>query len=214
MTGLMLRLKASTREEAERRRFGIWSLVALVVLLPLWWMWGADLVTTVLRIPMEWTFRLFGLAGETRPGEAGGWMVATGLTEQSGKSMWLALKAEELRRFLLSFPFFFALMAAPPRAARPWTAMLIGSAALTALFMISVPLYVWGTLAPLLNPGLSPDPSGAAQLVDGPLHPLLAQIVLIGRYIGITIAPFFAAMVLWATLNPEGRTALMGDIST
>lgn len=214
MTGLIKRFKASRPEEAARRRFGLWALTALIVLLPLWWIWGADLVAAVLRVPMEMMFRLFGLSGQTRALNDGGWMVATGLTRQTGQPFWLMLKAEELRRFLLSFPFFFALMIAPPRASQSWKAVLIGSAALVALFLVSAPLYVWGTLAPLLNPQLAPEPGAVAMLADGPLSPLFAQVALIGRYIGITIAPFFAAVILWASLNPRGRTALMGEITT
>ncbi len=214
MTGLMDRLKPSTPEEEQRRRFGLWALVALIILLPLWWIWGADLMAAALRLLAGMMFRLFGLPGGVQPQTDGGWLIATGLTRKSGDDLALVLKAEELRRFLLSFPFFLALMIAPPRAERLWKSILIGSAILIVLFLVSVPLYVWGTLAPMLNPALSPDPSAVSELVDGPLNPLVAQVALIGRYIGITIAPFFAAVVLWAVLNPRGRTALMGDIST
>lgn len=213
MTGLLDRLKAGTPEEVERRRFGLWALVALIVLLPLWWIWGADLMVAALRPLTGLMFSLFGLPGDVRPAPDGGWIVATGLAQTSGAPHALMLGAEELRRFLLSFPFFAALMIAPPRAERLWKAALIGAVVLIALFLISVPLYVWGTLAPMLNPALAPDPSATSRLVAAPLNPAVAQVALIGRYIGVTIAPFFAAFVLWAVLNPRGRTALLGEIT-
>lgn len=214
MAGILGPLKASTPEEAQRRRFGLWTLIALLILLPLWWIWGADLLAEILRPLSTLMFRLFGLPGDARALDAGGWMVSTGLTKKTGGDLALILQAEELRRFLLSFPFFFALMIAPPRAEYSWKAILVGSAILIALFQISVPLYVWGTLAPLLNPALSPNPAAVSELIDSPLNPLFAQVALIGRYIGITIAPFFAAVVLWAVLNPRGRTKLMGEIAS
>ena len=42
-------LGAKTPEEAARRRFGLWSLGMFVLLLPPWWLWGADLAAMALR---------------------------------------------------------------------------------------------------------------------------------------------------------------------
>lgn len=214
MTGLIDRLKASSPEETGRRRFGVWALVALIVFLPLWWIWGAEAVAAILRPVAALVSGLFGLPGQISAAAHGDWAVATGLARADGAGDYvLVLTGGELRRFLLSFPFFAALMIAPPRSEKLWLSALIGVACLAALFVGSVVLYVWGSLAPLLNPALAPDPTAASVLVTDPLHPALAQVALIGRYVSFTIAPLFAALVLWACLNPRGRLALLGEIS-
>ena len=41
----------------------------------------------------------------------------------------------------------------------------------------------------------------------------MAQIAIIGRYIGMSVAPLVAAVVLWAALNPVGRSVIMADDS-
>lgn len=215
MTGFLDRLKASTSEESERRRFGLWALIALIVLLPLWWIWGAGVVAAILRPLAAVVAGLFGLPGQISGTGDGGWAVATGLPRADGAGDYmLILTGGELRRFLLSFPFFAALMIAPPRSEKMWRSVLIGVVLLAALFLGSAVIYVWGSLAPMLNPALAPDPTAASPLVVDPLHPALAQVALIGRYISFTIAPLFAALVLWGCLNPRGRLALLGDFSS
>lgn len=213
MTGLLDRIKASTPEESERRRFGLWALVALVVLLPLWWIWGAGAMAAILRPLAAVVAGLFGLPGQISVNAQGGWIIATGLTQVGGGDFALTVSGGELRRFLLSFPFFAALMIAPPRSARLWLSALIGVLALSVLFVVSVAVFTWGSLAPMLNPALAASSAGATLVTSEPLNPLLAQLAVIGRYVTFTIAPLFAALVLWGCLNPQGRQALLGDFS-
>ena len=62
------------------------------------------------------------------------------------------------------------------------------------------------------NPALAPGGVSAIQLAGEPLHPLLAQIAIVGRYIGMSVAPLIVSIILWAVLNPNGREALLGQI--
>ena len=64
MSGWREALRAKTPEEEARRRFGLWALGALIVLLPLWWWVGADLAAAALRPVTAVFLRLFGLSGE------------------------------------------------------------------------------------------------------------------------------------------------------
>ena len=78
---LLSRFAARTPEEAARRRFGVWAGLALVVLLPLWWMWGADVVAGLLRPVVGLVLRLFGLTGRIDVLEGGDWSIGTYLTQ-------------------------------------------------------------------------------------------------------------------------------------
>ena len=74
-------------------------------------------------------------------------------------------------------------------------------------------MVVWGSLAPMLNPDLA----GAAVTIttrpdQPPLHPIAAQIVIVGRYVALSIAPLLTALILWATLNPAGMRTLVAEI--
>src|SRR5690606_1597509 len=79
MTGWLQSLGARTPEEAARRRFGLWSLVMFLLLLPPWWLWGADLATAALRPLASLVFPIFGLSGEIITRADGGWGVGTRL---------------------------------------------------------------------------------------------------------------------------------------
>ncbi|WP_336979142.1 hypothetical protein [Brevundimonas nasdae] len=76
----MPRLTARTPEDTARRRFALWAGLSLIVLLPLWWIWGADLVIAALRPVAGVVFRLFCLTGAIEPMVGGGWAVGTHLT--------------------------------------------------------------------------------------------------------------------------------------
>ncbi len=208
------RMAARTPEEADRRRFGLWVLAALIVLLPPWWLWGADLAAAGLKPLAALTLGLFGLPGGVAEVE-GGWRVATGLplADGSGNTLAYPVSQELLRRLLLGVPLFAAFMIAPPRAPRPWRAAAIGAVVLALLFVLSMTAFVWGELAPLLNPALAPaDAPSAGGLAAPPLSPLAAQVALIGRYLAMSVAPLIVAVVLWAVLNPLGRAALLGSL--
>lgn len=209
------RLAARTPEEADRRRFGSWVLAALILLLPPWWLWGADLAAWALRPLAGLTLRLFGMPGEIGLDAAGGWRVATGLSlaDGSGTMLRYPVSTEVLRRLLLGVPLFAAFMIAPPRSDRPWRAALIGVAVLAVLFVLSLTAFLWGQIAPILNPDLAPEGAAATvRLAAPPLHPVAAQIALIGRYLAMSVAPLIVAVVLWAVLNPRGREALLGGL--
>jgi hypothetical protein len=186
-------LGARTPEEAARRRFGLWSLGMFVLLLPPWWLWGADLAAAGLRPLAGLAFRMFGLS-------SGGVPVNYDLAETS------------IRRLLLGFPLALAFQTAPPRTTRPLKAAVVTILVLTLLFILSLASLIWGDLAAQLNPVLAPPSAGARQALDQPpLHPILAQIAIISRYIGMSVAPLIAAVVLWAALNPAGRSVIMAD---
>lgn len=206
-------LGARTPEEAARRRFGLWSMVAFVLILPPWWLWGADLAATALRPLTGLVFRLFGLTGEISVNADGGWVVGTNLTS-GGAPVNYDLAQTAIRRLLLGFPLALAFLTAPPRTTRPLRAAGVTIIALALLFALSLTSLIWGDLAAQLNPALAAPSAGARQALDQPPLPaILAQIAIIGRYIGMSVAPLIAAVVLWAGLNPAGRSVVMADDS-
>ncbi|WP_436355751.1 exosortase H-associated membrane protein [Brevundimonas sp. CEF1] len=204
-------LGARTPEETARRRFGLWSLGMFILLLPPWWLWGADLAAMGLRPLAGLVFRLFGLTGEVGVSADGGWSVGTRLTS-GGVPTTYEVTQSALRRLLLGFPLALAFLTAPPRTPRPIRAAVIAVAALTLLFILSVTSLIWGDLAAQLNPALAPPSAGVRQALDQPPLPaVVAQIAIIGRYIGMSVAPLVAAVVLWGALNPAGRSVVMAD---
>ena len=44
------------------------------------------------------------------------------------------------------------------------------------------------------------------------LHPSLARVALLTRYVGPSVAPPIPAAILWATLKPESFKTLMAEI--
>jgi len=195
---------------SDHRRFALWAAAVLVVILPPWWLWGADLAAALLRPLVGLLLKATGVHGVIAT--ADGWNVLTGLSLANGKGEFvLGVKQDTLRRFLLGFPLLLAFMAAPPRTDRPWSAVAAGALALTAVFLFSVITYVWGELAPLLNPSLSPaGQAPVVALAAEPLHPAIAQIVLLGRYSGMSVLPLLTAVLVWAATNPSGMRALGG----
>lgn len=204
-------LGARTLEEAARRRFGLWSLGMFLLLLPPWWLWGADLATAALRPLAGLVFQIFGLSGEITTTAGGGWSVGTRLTS-GGAPIAYEVPHTSIRRLLLGFPLAVAFLTAPPRTTRPLRAAIIAVAVLSVLFLLSLTSLIWGDLAAQLNPELAPPSAGAqASLDQPPLHPLAAQVAIVGRYIGMSVAPLIAAVLLWAALNPHGRSVVMAD---
>ncbi|MGV3578767.1 exosortase H-associated membrane protein [Brevundimonas sp.] len=209
---LMARFAARTPEEAARRRFGLWAGLSLIVLLPLWWMWGADIVAAVLRPFAGLMVRLFGLTGEIRILADGDWVVGTPLT-RGGQPVDYTLSEGFIRRVLLSVPLLAAFLIAPPRPPRPWRAVGISALVLAIVFAVSIAAEVWGNLAPMLDPGTATAASASTPLDQPPLNPVFAQIARIGRYIALSIAPLLSALVLWAILNPAGMKTLVAEIT-
>lgn len=204
---------APTPEEADRRRFGVWAGLALILILPVWWFVGADILISGLRPLANGVLDLFGLNGGIRSDANGGWVVLTNLPLADGSGMLdFMVSKEVLRRLLLGVPLFMAFMIAPPRAGRPVRGFLIGAGVLLVLFLLSLTAFCWGEIAPMLNPALAPVGRLPTRLAGEPLHPLLAQIAILGRYVGMSVAPLLASIILWAVLNPRGREALLGRI--
>lgn len=204
--------RSKTPEEAARRRFGLWSVAVLIPLLPIWWIWGADLMTTALR-PVVGLFLVpFGFTGTIEVMPNGTWSVGTHLTENQ-TAVAYPISADMLRRMLLSVPLTIAFMFAPPRLLRPWRALVISAVVLSLVFALSLVAVLWGQLAPILDPKLASATMQIANRFDQvPLHPIAAQIALVGRYVAMSIAPLLTAILLWATLNPAALRAVIGDI--
>lgn len=206
-------LGARTSEEADRRRFGLWGGLALVVILPIWWFGGADIVIAGLRPLAAAVLSVFGLKGGVVAGPDGGWIVSTLLPLADGSgTLDYNVSKEVLRRLMLGVPLFLAFMIAPPRAERLVRAGMIGAGVLIAQFLLSLTAFLWGEIAPMLNPALAAAGGPPVRLAGEPLHPLLAQIAIVGRYIGMSVAPLIVSIILWALLNPRGREALLGRI--
>lgn len=201
--------------QREHRRFGLWAAAVLVIILPIWWLVGADIVLWALRPLADVVFKIFGLSGGVT-GAPEGWSVMTGLPLANGEGdLVYPVMRDTLRRQLLGFPLLFAFLCAPPRTARPVRAAVIGAVVLTAVFLFCVTTFVWGELAPMLNPALAPAGKPPATLLAAPpLHPAIAQTVLLGRYTGMSILPFLAALLTWAATNPNGVRALFAGMQT
>jgi hypothetical protein len=203
---------AKTEEEAARRRFGIWALAILVPLLPIWWLWGADLMAAALRPLVGLILIPFGFTGQIEPLAGGGWSVGTKLT-QGGAVIHYPLGQDMLRRLLLSVPLTIAFLIAPPRVTRSLRAALVSLVVLSGVFALSLVAVLWGQLAPMLDPSLaSATMTITARPDQAPLPGAFAQVALIGRYVALSIAPLLTAILLWATLNPAGLKALVGEI--
>lgn len=210
MSGWREAIRAKTPEEEARRRFGLWALGALIVLLPMWWWIGADLAAAVLRPVAAVLLQVFGLNGEIAARADGGWDIGTNIA-QNGRDYVYGMPHEVVKRLLLGVPLFAAFMIAPPRTDRPVRAALIGLAVIVLLFLLSVAAVVWGEIAPMLNPALATQPGGA-QLVGEPLNPMAAQVAIVGRYLALSVAPLILAVVTWAAVNPAGRQTLLGAL--
>ena len=196
----------------DHRRFALWCIAVLIVSLPPWWLWGADAAASLLAPAARLVMPLFGLPGLSVVD--GNWLVQTDLALANGDgNLVYPVAKETVRRLLLAVPLFLAFMVAPPRPDRSVRAILRGLAILALIFILSFIAYVWGELAPMLNPTLATVRSQTAvQLAAAPLHPAAAQVALLGRYIAMSVLPLLSAILLWALLNPQGRMALAPTI--
>lgn len=211
MLGLLSKDNAGSPEAVARRRFGLWSLIVFILLLPPWWLWGADMLLSVLRPLVAWASPVVGLTGEITVNGDGAWIIGTPLT-QAGQPMTYSVPHTALRRLLLGFPLAIAFLTAPPRTRQPIRAAVVSVIVLTLIFFASVAALIWGDLAAQLNPELATVRHDSMVSLDQPpLHPVLSQIAIVGRYIGMSIAPLIAAILLWAGLNPQGRALVMDD---
>ena len=98
-----------------RGRFASRALLALIPLLVIWWA-GSGPVLDLMRPVADWLARLLGLANSISALPAHGWTIDTGLERASGEEIGpviLQVNADNLRRLLLGFPLFLALVLAP-----------------------------------------------------------------------------------------------------
>lgn len=211
MAALFSKLQSGTPESQARRAFGLWSLIVFILLLPPWWLWGADLLLTALR-PLAGVFlALVGLSGDISTSANGDWLIGTKLT-QAGAAVTYTVPHTALRRLALGFPLALAFLSVPPRTERPLRALVVSVVVLILVFLASLACLIWGDLASQLNPELATVRHATeAGLDQPPLHPILSQIAIVGRYIAMSIAPLIAAILLWAGLNAKGRALLMED---
>ena len=202
---ILARLQAKTSEEAARRRFAIWAGAGLILFLPFWWLWGADIAAQVLRPLASLAMSILGLTGRIEVSPHGDWTIGTRLT-QAGQPFVYEMSANTLRRLLLGFPLVAAFMIAPPRTERPWRAAGVSLVVLSLMFALGVVAVVWGEV----GPGLQPD---AVRFDQSPLPGVAVQIAVVGRYLALSIAPLLAAALLWAMLNPAGFRTLVAEIT-
>lgn len=100
-----------------RGQFLSTAMAALVPLLVVWWM-GAGTMIELLRPGASWLAGQLDLAQSITSTPTHDWLVESGLDRASGSqagAVVIPLAVGELRRLLLGFPLFLALIAAPPR---------------------------------------------------------------------------------------------------
>ncbi len=197
-----------------RGRFGLTAAAALAPLLVLWWL-GSGPVIDILRPGTDWLAGQLNLAQAVVSLPTHDWRVDTGLERASGTEIGgvsLILNADILRRLLLGFPLFLALVAAPPRVG-PIRTAAIGCAVLVVLFWLSACSVIFNDVAVILNHRSSlvtdnvPPPSftvtrpalsGTAFFLSG-----------LGMYLALQVLPLAAPIGLWAGLNPVGLKTLL-----
>ena len=192
---------------ADRRRFALWAAGALLVLLPLWWWLGAGAAAAILRPVAGAVSQIAGLGPIQSVAE--GWAVRTPYT--GGGAAYTHLMADhQVKRLLLSVPVLLALLLAPPRARLSWRAALACVVVLVLVFAVSPTLVAYGELAGMLDPAKARFQTG--RLDQPPLPGLVAQAVILGRYISLTITPLLAPIILWAVVNPHARALFVGHL--
>lgn len=206
----MIPFQGELSSEAQaRRRFGLWAFGGLIVLLPAWWLGGADVFAAVLKPWINAILYIFGLSVTDADQ---GWRVTTPLTH-GGQAYFSFMGDSTIKRLSLGLPLATALFLAPPRAGRPLRVAAITLATAAALYPLMVAAVVWADLAVLLDPARSTAAHTASVALDQQkLFPLATQIAILSRYISLSIAPVLMAALLWALMNPRGRRTLTGTI--
>jgi hypothetical protein len=203
-----------------RYRFALITLLALVPLMVLWW-FAVDHLIAALRPLVAWVVDLLLPVRDLTSDGKGGWIAQTSLEVTAGK--WQAgaqeanfpVDAYLLRRYLVAWPFFFALALAPPRAPRLIRMLLTGFAALVGLFVLSAASLIFVFVAVLVNH--VPNPADRVQLVPPPFYvgaPHYSDTVFflagLAFYIASYVLPLLAPVMLWIGLNPVPRRFLLG----
>lgn len=202
-----------------RGQFLSTAMTALVPLLVIWWM-GAGVMIDLLRPGASWLAGQLGLAQSIISTPNHDWLVETGLDRASGNQVGavvIPLGVGELRRLLLGFPLFLALIVAVPRY-QPLRTALIGCAVLVVVFWVSACSLIFNSFAVIVNHRASlimdtvpPPPFTVTQ-------PALSEAAFflsgLGMYIAMTVLPLALPIGLWVGMNRSGRAVLMGPHET
>ena len=203
-----------------RYRFAAFALLALIPLMALWWV-SVDAIVDLLRPVVAWCDALLLPIRSIASDGTGGWLVQTSLEVTAGK--WetgrqeanFPIEALFLRRYLVAWPFFFALALAPPRSPRLAQLLGIGFGVLVMLFLFSASALIFVYVAVLVNH--APNPADRVQLVPPPFYvsaPHYSDTMFflagLGFYLSSYVLPLLAPIVLWLGLNPVPRRAVLG----
>ena len=202
-----------------RGQFLSTAMTALVPLLVIWWM-GAGVMIDLLRPGASWLADQLHLAQSISSTPTHDWLVETGLDRASGSEVGavvIPLGVGELRRLLLGFPLFLALILAAPRY-QPLRTALIGSAVLVVVFWFSVCSLIFNSVAVIVNHRASlimdtvpPPPFTVTQPAMSETAFFLSGL---GMYIAMTVLPLALPIGLWAVMNRSGLAVLMGPSQT
>ena len=195
------------------------AMTALVPLLVIWWM-GAGVMIDLLRPGASWLAGQLHLAQSISSTPTHDWLVETGLDRASGSQIGavvIPLGVGELRRLLLGFPLFLALIVAVPRY-QPLRTALIGCAVLVVVFWVSACSLIFNSFAVIVNHRASlimdtvpPPPFTVTQPAMSDAAFFLSGL---GMYIAMTVLPLALPIGLWAGMNRSGRAVLMGPPET
>ena len=202
-----------------RGQFLSTAMTALVPLLVVWWM-GAGVMIDLLRPGASWLAGQLDLAQSISSTPTHDWLVETGLDRASGSQVGavvIPLGVGELRRLLLGFPLFLALILAVPRY-QPLRTALIGCAVLVVVFWFSACSLIFNSVAVIVNHRASlvmdtvpPPPFTVTQPAMSEAAFFLSGL---GMYIAMTVLPLALPIGLWAGMNRSGRAVLMAPLET
>ena len=198
-----------------RGQFLSTAMTALVPLLVVWWM-GAGVMIDLLRPGASWLAGQLDLAQSISSTPTHDWLVETGLDRASGSQVGavvIPLGVGELRRLLLGFPLFLALILAVPRY-QPLRTALIGCAVLVVVFWFSACSLIFNSVAVIVNHRASlimdtvpPPPFTVTQPALSDAAFFLSGLCM---YIAMTVLPLALPIGLWAGMNRSGRAVLLG----
>ena len=199
-----------------RGRFARTALLALVPLLMIWWA-GSGPVLDLMRPGADWLARQLHLANSISVLPSHDWTIDTGLERASGREIGpviLQVKADDLRRLLLGFPLFLALILAPPRY-RPARSAFIGYAILAVLFWFSACSLILNSVSVILNhrPSLVMEDAMPPDftVTQAPLGDLAFFLTGLSTYLAVQVLPLVFPIALWAALNRDVREKLIGQ---
>ena len=198
-----------------RGQFLSTAMTALVPLLVVWWM-GAGVMIDLLRPGASWLAGQLDLAQSISSTPTHDWLVETGLDRASGSQVGavvIPLGVGELRRLLLGFPLFLALILAVPRY-QPLRTALIGCAVMVVVFWFSACSLIFNSVAVIVNHRASlimdtvpPPPFTVTQPALSDAAFFLSGLCM---YIAMTVLPLALPIGLWAGMNRSGRAVLLG----